>query len=284
MAALIGMEFADPTTFEASRLMYWPSVCADAEYVFTFADKPMISVDGLLEAINAQYGDWRDITKWPQVPGSENQYRKLATKQSDPMSKNGVVGAFCRTYDIYSAIDTFLTGVYAPVESMPDRFTYLGGSTTGGAVVYDNGLFLYSHHATDPCSGRLVNAFDLVRLHKFGEQDYAVDIKTPTNRLPSYQAMCELAVNDVRVSKQLAMERAESVIGDFSGLVEEDDHEGGNFAWTSELEINKQTLQIKATIDNIWLILENDPNLRGKFALNEFAGRAEVLGDLPWNA
>ena len=282
MATLIGMEFADPTTFEASRLMYWPSVCADAEYVFTFADKPMLSVDGLLEAINAQYGDWRDVTKWPQVLGSENQYRKLATKQSDPLSKTGVVGAFCRTYDIYSAIDTFLTGVYAPVETMPERFTYLGGSTTGGAVVYDNGLFLYSHHATDPCSGRLVNAFDLVRLHKFGEQDYAVDIKTPTNRLPSYQAMCELAVNDVKVSKQLAKERAESVIGDFSGLVD-DDHEGDTFNWTSELEINKQTLQIKATIDNIWLILENDPNLRGKFALNEFAGRGEVLGDLPWN-
>ena len=121
-----------------------------------------------------------------------------------------------------------------------------------------------------------------MRLHKFGEQDYAVDVKTPTNRLPSYQAMCELAVSDVRVSKQLAKERAESVIGDFGGLIA-DNHEEDNFDWTSELEINKQTLQIKATIDNVWLILENDPNLRGKFALNEFAGRGEVLGDLPWN-
>lgn len=279
MATLIGMEFADPTTFEASRFMYWPSVCADAEYIFTFADKPMLSADGLLEAINAQYGDWRDVTKWPQVPGSENMYRKLATKQSDPLAKNGVIGAFCRTYDIYGAIDVFLSGVYAPVETMHGRFTYLGGSTTGGAVVYDNGLFLYSHHATDPCSGRLVNAFDLVRLHKFGELDYTVDPKTPPNRLPSYQAMCELAASDVRVSKQIAKERAESVVEDFGGLADE----GDNFAWTSELEINKQTLQIKATIDNIWLILENDPNLRGKFALNEFAGRGEVLGSLPWN-
>lgn len=282
MAALIGMEFADPTTFEASRLMYWPSVCADAQYVFTFADKPMLSVDGLLQAIDAQYGDWHDVTKWPQVPGLENQYRKLATKQSDPLTKNGIIGAFCRTYDIYGAIETFLSEVYAPVETMPGRFTYLDGSTTGGAVVYDNGLFLYSHHATDPCSGRLVNSFDLVRLHKFGEQDYAVDVKTPPNRLPSYVAMCELAVSDARVSKQLAKERAESVIGDFSGLAD-DGHESENFDWTTELEINKQTLQIRATIDNIWLILENDPNLRGKFALNEFAGRGEVLGDLPWN-
>ena len=279
MAALIGMEFADPTTFEVSRLMYWPSVCADAEYIFIFADKPMLSVDGLLESLSSQYGDWHDVTKWPQVPGSENQYRKLATKQSDPLTKNGIIGTFCRTYDIYTAIDTFLTGIYAPVETMPGRFTYLGGSTTGGAVVYDNGLFLYSHHATDPCSGKLVNAFDLVRLHKFGDQDYTVDPNMPPNRLPSYQAMCELAASDPRVSKQLAKERAESVISDFGELAKE----GDNFDWTAELEINKQTLQIKATIDNIWLILENDPNLRGKFALNEFAGRGEVLGDLPWN-
>ena len=277
MATLIGMEFADPTTFEASRLMYWPSVCSDGEYVFTFSDKPMLSVDGLLEALNTQFGNWHDITKWPKIPGSENQYHKLATKQSDPLTKNGIVGAFCRTYDIYAAIDKFLNNVYAPVDTMPGRFTYLNGSTTGGAVVYDNGLFLYSHHATDPCSGRLVNSFDLVRLHKFGEQDYAADIKTPPNRLPSYQAMCELAVNDLEVSKQIAKERAESVISDFGDLADND------FEWTTKLEIDKKTLLPKSTIDNIWLILENDPNLQDRFALNEFAGRGEVLGELPWN-
>ena len=159
--------------------------------------------------------------------------------------------------------------------------TYLGGSTTGGAVIYNNGLFLYSHHSTDPCSGKLVNAFDLVRLHKFGELDDTADPKSPTNRLPSYQAMSELAVSDTKVARQLAKERAESAVGDFSQLVAEDEHE--NLDWTSELELNKQTGTIKATIDNIWLIIENDPNLRGKFALNEFAGRGEVLGDLPWS-
>ena len=42
----------------------------------------------------------------------------------------------------------------------------------GGAVLYDGGNFLYSHHATDPASGKLCNAFDLVRLHKFNEEDY----------------------------------------------------------------------------------------------------------------
>ena len=79
---------------------------------------------------------------------------------------------------------------------MPGRYTNLGGSTTGGAVVYDSGKFLYSHHATDPCGGRLVNAFDLVRLHRFGDKDDDAQTGTPANRLPSYRAMCELAVQD----------------------------------------------------------------------------------------
>lgn len=285
MAVCIGIEFADPTTFEATRLMYWPSCCKDSEYIFTFGDKPMLSADGLLNAMNEKFGDWRDVSKWPQVPGADNAYKKLAMKQSDPLSKAGVVGAFCRTYDIYGAMDTYLDGIYAPVDDSRGRYTYLGGSTTGGAVVYDNGMFLYSHHSTDPCCGRLVNAFDLVRLHKFGDLDDGADPNTPTNRLPSYTAMCNLAVEDARVSRQLAKERADSAVSDFSNLAEAaSSSEGDNLDWTMDLELNRQTGTIKATIDNIWLILENDPNLRGKFALNEFAGRGEVLGDLPWSA
>ena len=111
-----------------------------------------------------------------------------------------MVGAFCRTYDVYRAMSELIPGMYEPVDSMPGRYTYLGGSTTGGAVIYDNSKFLYSHHATDPCSGRLVNAFDLVRLHRFGDMDDEAQPGTPTNRLPSYRAMCELAVQDVGVA------------------------------------------------------------------------------------
>lgn len=279
MAASIGIEFADPTTFEATRLMYWPSCCSDAEYVFVFGDKPLLYADGLLKVIDEKYGDWRDVSKWPQVPGADNSYKKLAMKQTDPLSKGGIVGAFCRTYDIYGAMDTFLDGIYGPVDDSRGRYTYLGGSTTGGAVVYDNGLFLYSHHSTDPCCGKLVNAFDMVRLHKFGDMDDEAEPNTPTNRLPSYTAMCNLAVEDTRVSRMLAKERADSAVSDFTGIASE----GESLDWTVDLELNKQTGTVKATIDNAWLILENDPNLRGKFALNDFAGRGEVLGDLPWS-
>ena len=121
-AKLIGMEFAEPTTFEASRLMYFPSVCADGEYVYYYADKPMLSVDEFL----AQHKDWRDINSWPQVPGSENAYRRMATKQSHPLAKAGIIGAFCRTYDIYAAMEAYLNGVYIQTDN--SRYTYSGGS------------------------------------------------------------------------------------------------------------------------------------------------------------
>lgn len=214
LALYIGIEYADPTTFEPSRLMYWPSCCADSEYVYHYADKPMVSADGIL----AQYSDWRDISQWPQVPGAAPNMPRLAAKQGDPLEKAGIVGAFCRVYDIFAAMDKFLPGVYIPVEHDPNRFTYSGGSTTGGAIVYDGGKFLYSHHATDPCSGKLVNSFDLVRLHLFGEKDDDPSIKpdTPTNRLPSYTAMCELAESDSQVKELLNRERGEEILRAFS--------------------------------------------------------------------
>ena len=276
MGELIGLEFADPTTFEVSRLMYWPSCCKDSQYVYLFEDKPLLSADGVL----GLYANWRDTTTWPALPGQQ-VFTKLAVKQGDPEAKNGVVGAFCRTYDIYRAMDELLPGIYEPVDNMPGRYTYIGGSTTGGAVLYDNGKFLYSHHATDPCSGKLVNAFDLVRLHKFADADDEAQAGTPANRLPSYAAMCEYACGLSDVAGLISKERYESAVKDFDGITADESEEPEN--WMMLLEKNAQTGAVKATIDNVRIILEHDPLLKGKFALNQFANRGEVLGSLPWD-
>ena len=48
MAEYIGLELCDPTTFEVSRLMYWPSCCSDSQYIYVWKDKPLLSVKGLL--------------------------------------------------------------------------------------------------------------------------------------------------------------------------------------------------------------------------------------------
>jgi predicted P-loop ATPase len=157
----------------------------------------------------------------------------------------------------------------------------LGGSTTGGAVLYDNGKFLYSHHATDPCGGKLVNAFDLIRIHRFGDKDDDAAPGTPVNRLPSYNSMCEMAAHDQEVSGLLLKERWQEATSGF-GTVSETSSDDDT-SWMQMLKISSKSGLPQATIDNVWLILENDPNLKDKFAMNAFAGRGEVLGPLPWS-
>lgn len=278
VASSIGITMADPTTFEVCRLMYWPSCSADSEYVYKVKDAPFISADFLLST----YTDWHDFTSWPQVPNAVS-YAKLAMKQGDPLEKSGIVGAFCRTYDVITAMDAFLPNIYEPVDNDDGRYTYLGGSTTGGAVIYDDAKFLFSHHATDPCGGRLVNAFDLIRLHRFGDKDNDASPDTPVTKLPSYKAMCEAAMQDKAVVTTLNREQIEQAKKDFEGITAgaESTAEPEPLDWAEKLQRN-QNGAVKGTIDNILIILDGDPALKDKFALNLFANRGEVLGALPW--
>lgn len=275
MAAMIGMELADPSTFEASRLMYWPSVCAGGQYVYYPADKPLLSVDGLL----ATYADWRDVASWPACPGAAAPAR-LAAKQGDPEAKHGVVGAFCRVYNVPAAMDKFLPGVYEETDT-PGRYTFTGGSTTGGAVLYDGGKFLYSHHATDPCGGRLVNAFDLVRLHCFGDKDDEAKPGTLVHQLPSYRAMCELAVADEAVVGLLSDERWEKAQEAFGPVSEPDDEDDGSWRRPPIMDVDTQGKPIKS-MKNLRTALERNPKLKGRLRLNLFSGRIDVDGVLPW--
>lgn len=278
LASIIGMSLADPTTFEASRLMYWPSCCANSSYVFNFADKPFLDTDGLL----AMYNDWRDIQEWPEVPGANISHKRLAAKQGNPLEKRGVIGAFCRQYNIYQAIEAFLPGVYTPTENDSNRLTFVDGSTVGGAIVYEDGLFLYSHHATDPCSGKLVNAFDLVRLHKYGDLDDDVKPDTPVNRLPSFTNMSAFALNDAGVAAIINQERYERAIEDFGTPSADTPTTKEDFDWIKKLKISPTTGQPLKTIENATIALEGDPNLKGKIKMDAFADAIIGIAPLPW--
>ncbi|WP_342417164.1 virulence-associated E family protein [Paenibacillus sp. FSL R10-2782] len=276
LAEIIGISFCDPTTFQANRLMYWPSCSSDSQYVNTYGDKPFLSADGTL----GMYADWRNVSSWPQVPGTNQTHVRLAAKQGDPTDKPGIVGAFCRIYDVPAAIEAFLPGIYIPVDDGSGRLTYIGGSTTGGAIVYDDGQFLYSHHATDPTGGRLVNAFDLVRLHKFGDQDDEAKPGTPTNKLPSYTAMTDFAMRQDAVGSLLMQERHQKAAAAFTETPLAPD---GDVDWMKRLEFNSNGVYLK-TVDNVLIVLEHDPALKDKIAFDEFANRGLVLGALPWDS
>jgi len=274
------MRMCDPSTFEVTRLMYWPSCSSDSAYVFRAFDLPFVSASGVL----GMYQDWRDTSAWPQCPGVAAQVTRERAKAGDPTQKRGIVGAFCREYDVYRAMSELLPGVYEDT-AMPDRYTYAGGSTTGGAVVYDNGQFLYSHHATDPTSGRLVNSFDLVRLHLYGDEDDAADVNTPVNRLPSYTHMCSYARSIKTVLANLQAESLAQARQVFATPVDggvNDTTDGDNVRDVLAMLDVGENGKAKKLLNNVLLILRHDNALRGKFGIDEFASRGMVLGRLPW--
>ena len=202
-----GMEFVDKVSFRPAQMMFKPTASKDSEYVYHFHPGALLDWTSMLDHFEAIYGDWRDIGNLPKVEGE--QLREVAKKAENPTEKLGMVGDFCRAYDIHEAIATFLPDRYAPVDdhSAKPRYSYLLGTTTNGAEVQDDGLFLYSHHGSDPCADMLVNAFDLVRIHLFGDKDEAEHFDLPITKRPSYKHMAEFIKNDARYKDQVVKSR-----------------------------------------------------------------------------
>jgi len=273
IADSIGIDMFDDTTYEPSRLMYWPSTSSDGEFIFKRQEGPWLDPDEVLD----EYLDWKDVSFWPVSSRQSIRLQSQIKKQEDPLEKKGIIGAFCRTYSISEVIEKFLSDIYVPTR-VEGRYTYAEGSTVGGLVVYDD-KFAYSHHGTDPISGMLCNAFDLVRIHKFGARDEDAKEDTPANRLPSFIAMSELASDDEQVKLTLGSERLNEAMEDFEDLEEADEIDT---EWLKQLDYDKKG-NLKNTIDNAVIILQNDPRIKGKLVYNEFSNRAVVVGKLPWS-
>lgn len=275
IAAEIGIDLFDDTTYELPRLFYWPSTSKDADFVFDYQDGPACDVDAIL----SQYVDYKDVSAWPLSSREGDVIAHEIKKQGDPTEKPGVIGAFCRAYSIEDAIDTFLSDKYEKT-GHDGRYTYKLGSVAGGLVCYE-GKFAYSHHETDPASKQLCNAFDLCRVHLFGAQDEgsrALDV----TRKPSYAAMQEFAAKDKAVKLLMARERAQAAADDFDGLDDAELPEDYNDEWKAELEYTKSG-RLLCNIANIILILENDPALAGHIVHDLFTGMDSAKDGLPWN-
>lgn len=188
VAQEIGIELFDDTTYQAARLMYWPSTPKDGEFKVWTMDGPWIDPDEIL----ATYSDWRNVAEWPMSQRRTKEIHQYASRQQSPLEKKGVVGAFCQTYTVTQAINKYIPGAYTETDD-PKRWTYTGGSTVGGLVIYDDDLFAYSHHDTDPCSEQLCNAFDLVRIHLYGK----------LGKEQSFEEMKKLCAKDIDVQTKL---------------------------------------------------------------------------------
>ena len=296
-----GMSLFDRTCVQPERLMYWPSCPADGEPDSADIEGDPLDPDNVL----ASYLYWHDAAEWPQFPGEYDVPKaRKGGRAEDPTKKDNIVGTFCRAYDIHQAIAAFLPTVYRRNEHDPNRYTYTAGHTSNGFVVYDGGKFAYSNHGTDPVSGMMVNAFDLVRVHLFGSYD--TDPDRPANRQPSWERMEDLVQTDEGCRRQRARDVARKnadAFGDAdpsegpeksrsaSEAKKQAKNEGstkgpveGPKSWmeemTSELIWDKKGLA--DSLVNVSLILENDPRLKGRIQENEFSLQTGVAGRLPF--
>lgn len=258
-----GIDQFDECSYRPHQLMYWPTSPANGEYVFQRVDGAWLDPNAYLAA----HPNWKDCSLLP-TSSRESAVREGSKKpQEDPFEKRGVVGAFCRAYTIEEAMEAFLSDIYEP-SVMDGRFDYIPADSSAGVVVYD-GKFAYSHHATDPACGRLLNAFDLVRLHRFHELDDKCPLDTPIGKLPSFSAMSEFAIKDERVKSVFAEERKSQAEQEFA---DED--------WEKALELEKNG-RVKDTLDNIVLILDNDPKL-AVIGYNELKSTIDFLARPAW--
>ena len=255
LADSLGIEQVDPVSFSVNQLMYWPSTPNDGNYIYRKIDKTLLNPDSFL----ANYPNWKDLTTLPKKAKETHvNSGKPGRKQADPLTKDGIVGAFCRAYTISEAIDTFLPDIYEPVGD--NRYHYIPASSTAGAINYDDKLF-YSHHANDPASEMELNAFNLVKVHLYGNDNTA------------FKKMVNLARNDEKVKSLIASENIKAAKEDFG--------DGINFDWMKQLSTNDDGT-IKNNLSNLVTILQNDENLKS-IAFNTLANISEVRGIVPWS-
>lgn len=278
VAGDLNIDLFDQTTFEANRLMFWPVKPNDVEFYCEVSEGDWLSADAVLST----YSDWTDIEERPRATSCEDRFRLEIKNQEDPETKKGIIGIFCRAYSISEAIEELIPDEYEMVSD--GRYTYKNGTSAGGMLVYED-KFSYSYHDTDPTCERLCNAFDLVRIHKFGHLDNAKgDGKN------SLRAMEEFASKDKKTKLQIANETINNAKVDFSDardddydeLIGDEFDEAEDISWMTELEANTKGEYLSSAI-NLTMILANDKNIKRVFALNEFDNRKYVLTDrLPW--
>ncbi len=256
LAQGLGMDYFDECSYQPNQLMYWPSTPSNGEFVYKEVGGAWLDPDDVLSA----HPEWRDPTRLPTSSRESRANSISIQKVQDPLEKEGVVGLFNRVFfPISLAMDAFLQDVYEPTDK-EDRYHLTESSSMAGVEIKEGGKFAYSHHAKDPAYLKLCNAFDLVRIHKFGELDDKA----------SFKAMCDFALTIDSVKVEALEERRRQAGEEFA--------DGED--WRKSLELDRKG-GIKDTLDNIVLIIQNDEELKG-IAFNCHRDGIDAREGLPW--
>lgn len=258
LAQMLGIDYFDECSYQPNQLMYWPSTPANGSFVYKETDGPWLDPDAIL----GEHPEWTDPTRLPTSSRESKANTTAQQKVQDPLTKEGVVGLFNRTYyPISKALEAFLSDVYEPTDN-ESRWHLIASSSMAGVEIKED-KFVYSHHAKDPAYLKMCNAFDIVRIHRFGDLDDKA----------SYKAMCEFAMGQDDVKMLAASERTAGAETDFSG--------GEDIDWQKHLQYEPRSMVLKNNLHNITLIMENDPNLKG-IVFNQLADGLEIKGEVPW--
>lgn len=259
LAQELGIDMFDECSYQPNQLMYWPSTPQNGSFVFKEVDKGWLNPDDLLSA----HPEWRDPTQLPTSSRESKANQVAQQKVMDPLEKEGTVGLFNRSYfPISKALDTFLFDVYEATDNV-NRYHLIGSHSIAGVEIKED-KFVYSHHAKDPAYMKLCNAFDIVRIHKFGDLEDK----------HSFQAMCDFAMQQDTVKILAANERLKESELDFTDSKDDEN-------WKSKLKYQPRTGILENSVYNLNLILAHDPDFQ-HFAFNEMANRIQITGELPW--
>lgn len=272
LAEMVGIDSVDICSFKVNQLMFFPSTPSDGEFIFKAVDdREWLDPDKFL----SEHPGWDDPLSLPRSEREAKAYATQGKKAADPLTKEGIVGYFCRAYyPVQKALETFLSDVYEPTDDEA-RFHLIGSSHKAGVEIKENDKFVYSHHATDVACSRLCNAFDIVRLHKFGDDK------------KSYDKMAEFAGKDENVKLLIARERDAWAKEEFKVAADDEVAEAAkkpktDDRWKKRLTYYQKTDTLENTVENELLILTHDPDFRN-FGYNEMAHRVEITGPVPWD-
>ena len=258
LAQMLGIDYFDECSYQPNQLMYWPSTPANGSFVYKETDGGWLDPDAIL----TKHPEWTDPTRLPTSSRESKANTTAQQKVQDPLTKEGVVGLFNRTYyPISKALEAFLSDIYEPTDN-ENRWHLIASSSMAGVEIKED-KFVYSHHAKDPAYLKLCNAFDIVRTHRFGDLDGKA----------SYKAMCEFAMQQDEVKLLAASERMADAETDFSGSEDTD--------WQKRFQYEPRSTVLKNNLHNITLILQNDPQLQN-IVFNQQLDGMEIKGEVPW--
>jgi len=272
----LGEHYFDKTTIQPERGMYMPTLPKDVPHLPERQDGAPLDVAAWVR----DNPWWVDTKQWLKFKSEKEVHVTEGNKLPDPREKDGIVGRFCRACgDIHGAITKYLPDKYIRFNDRQYSWAH-GTALSGGLLLYDNAQYAYSLHATDPISCRECNAWDLVRIHMFGEMDKDAAPDTPIGDMPSQKAMEAWASALPEMQEKTTAEAAGVFDADETDNTDNlDNIDDDPDAWLKKLVKGKNGLV--DVRDNYVLILQNGA-FKDVLAFDEFKHRISIRKNLPW--